>query len=256
MTASTIAHRWNLHLKTLSSVDIGVFAGYMVVLFGIGVWFTRRQKNLKTYLLADQNVHWIIVAISVLAALFSGNTYLGAPAETFFHNLVYLWVMVSFVIATPITTLVFLPFFRGLNLITAYEYLEVRFDRKLRLLASALFLSRVTLYIATVIYAPALAVTSITDLPLWQTVVVTGTTATIYTSLGGMKAVIWTDSLQFLVLCGGIVLIVILPHHRAGWPVRCLATRGCGWQDTLFQFRSRSDGTHNLLVRNPGRHSP
>jgi sodium-coupled monocarboxylate transporter 8/12 len=196
-------------LKTLSTIDIVVFAGYMVVLFGIGVWFTRRQKNLKTYLLADQNVHWVIVAISVLAALFSGNTYLGAPAETFFHNLVYLWVMVSFVIATPITTLIFLPFFRGLNLITAYEYLELRFDRKLRLLASALFLSRVTLYIATVIYAPALAVTSITELPLWQTVLVTGTTATIYTSLGGMKAVIWTDSLQFLVLCGGIVLIVI-----------------------------------------------
>jgi SSS family transporter len=195
-------------MKTLSPLDLGVLAGYMIVLFGIGAWFTRQQKDLKSYLLADQNIHWIIVAVSVLAALFSGITYLGAPAESFFHDLTYLWTVVSFLIATPITTLLFLPFFRGLNLVTAYEYLERRFDRRLRWLASTLFLGRATLYIATAIYAPALAVSAISGLSLPQSVLVTGVTATIYTSLGGMKAVIWTDSLQFLVLCGGIVLIM------------------------------------------------
>lgn len=195
-------------MKTLSPIDIGVFAGYMLILFGIGAYFTRQQKDLKSYLLADQNIHWIIVAVSVLAALFSGITYLGAPAESFFYDLAYLWVVISFFIATPITTLIFLPFFRGLNLITAYEYLERRFDRSLRWLASSLFLSRVSLYLATAIYAPALAIQAITGWPLGFSVLVTGVTATIYTSLGGMKAVIWTDSLQFLVLCGGIVLIL------------------------------------------------
>ena len=195
-------------MKSLSPLDLGIFAGYMLVLFGIGVWFTRQQKDLKSYLLADQNVHWSIVAISVMAALFSGISYLGAPAETFFHDLTYLWFVVSFLIATPVTTLLFLPFFRGLNLVTAYEYLERRFDRRLRWLASSLFLGRVTLYVATAIYAPALAVSAITDLSLTQSVLLTGVTATIYTSLGGMKAVIWTDALQFLVLCGGIVLIL------------------------------------------------
>lgn len=195
-------------MKTLSPLDVAVFAGYMLILFGIGAWFTRQQKDLKSYLLADQNIHWIIVAISVLAALFSGITYLGAPAESFFFDLTYLWVVVSFLIATPITTLLFLPFFRGLNLITAYEYLERRFDRSLRWLASGLFIGRVTLYLATAIYAPALAISAITNWSLPQSVLITGVTATIYTSLGGMKAVIWTDALQFLVLCGGIVLIL------------------------------------------------
>src|SRR2546430_12311223 len=101
----------------------------MLLLVGVGVWFTRQQKGLKSYLLADQDIHWVIVAVSVLAALFSGITYLGAPAESYYHDLRYIWVLVSFFIATPITTLVFLPFFRGLNLYTAYEYLERRFDR-------------------------------------------------------------------------------------------------------------------------------
>src|SRR5262249_23469358 len=151
-----------------------------------------------SYLLADQDVHWVIVAISVLAALFSGISYLGAPAETYFNDLAYLWVVVSFFIATPVTTLVFLPFFRRLNLYTAYEYLERRFDRRLRWLASGLFLVRVTLYLALAIYAPALAISEITGWALAPSVLLTGLAATLYTTLGGMKAVIWTDSLQFL----------------------------------------------------------
>jgi SSS family transporter len=193
---------------SLRPVDLAVFALYMLMLIGIGVYFTRQQKGLKSYLLADQNIHWIIVAISVLAALFSGITYLGAPTETYYNDLSYLWVVVSFFIATPITTLVFLPFFRRLNLYTAYEYLERRFDRRLRWLASGLFITRVTMYLALAIYAPSLAIVEITGWPLWLSVALTGLAATVYTTLGGMKAVIWTDSLQFLVLCGGIVLIL------------------------------------------------
>jgi sodium-coupled monocarboxylate transporter 8/12 len=221
-------------LKTLSPADVGVFSVYIVILFGIGCWFTWQQKDLKTYLLADQNVHWVIVAISVMAALFSGISYIGAPAESFFHNLSYLWVIISFFIATPITTLLFLPFFRGLNVVTAYEYLERRFDRRLRRLASALFLGRVTMYVAAAIYAPALAISAVTNLSLTQSILITGVTATIYTSLGGMKAVIWTDTIQFLVLCGGIVLILVaiaweLPGGLArGWTLAA--------QDGKIQF--------------------
>ncbi len=192
----------------LRPLDLGCFAFYMLLLIGTGVYFTREQKDLKSYLFADQDIHWIVVAVSVLAALFSGITYLGAPAESYYHDLGYVWVMASFLIATPITTLVFLPFFRGLNVSTAYEYLERRFDRRVRRIASGLFLTRVTLYLAMVIYAPALAIMEITAWPLWISVLLTGLAATLYTTLGGMKAVIWTDSLQFLVLCGGILLIL------------------------------------------------
>lgn len=193
---------------SLRPLDVAVFASYMLLLIGVGVYFTRQQKGLKSYLLADQDIHWLIVAISVLAALFSGITYLGAPTESYFNDLAYLWVVASFFIATPITTLVFLPFFRRLNLYTAYEYLERRFDRRLRKIASGLFITRVTFYLALAVYAPALAIVEITGWPLWLAAALTGLAATTYTTLGGMKAVIWTDSLQFVVLCGGIVLIL------------------------------------------------
>ena len=192
----------------LRPFDMACFVGYMLLLIGVGVWFMRRQKGLKSYLLADQDIHWIIVAISVLAALFSGITYLGAPTEAYYNDLSYLLMIGSFFIATPVTTLVFLPFFRRLNLYTAYEYLGRRFNQRLRLLASALFIIRVSFYLALAVYAPSLAIVEITGWPLWLSVVLTGLAATLYTTLGGMKAVIWTDSLQFLVLCGGIVLIL------------------------------------------------
>lgn len=182
----------------------------MLVLFGVGVYFMRRQKSIKAYLLAEQNVHWVIVGVSVLAALFSGITYLGAPAEVFFNGPGYILVSATLIIATPITIIVFVPFFRKLKLYTAYEYLERRFDRRLQLIASGFFIARVICYVGLAIYAPALALAAITGIPFWISALITGTVATIYTTLGGMKAVIWTDTIQFVVLCGGIVLIFIL----------------------------------------------
>jgi sodium-coupled monocarboxylate transporter 8/12 len=195
-------------LNILSPLDIAVFGGYLALLIGVGVYFTKQQKGLKSYLLADQDVHWIIVAISVLAALFSGITYLGAPAYTYRYDLTYIWVIVSFFIATPITTLVFLPFFRSLNLYTAYEYLSQRFDQRLRWTASALFITRISFHLGLAIYAPALAIQAITGWELSHSIVLTGVAATLYTTLGGMRAVIWTDTVQFIILCGGIVLIL------------------------------------------------
>jgi sodium-coupled monocarboxylate transporter 8/12 len=221
----------------LSTFDLVVFGGYMLLLIGVGVYFARQQKNLKSYLLADQNVNWIIVSVSVLAALFSGITYLGAPAETFFHDLTYLWAVASFFIATPITTLIFLPFFRNLNLYTAYEYLERRFDIRLRWIASAFFVGRVSFYLGLAIYAPALAIMEITGWNFTLSVLLTGTAATLYTTLGGMKAVIWTDSLQFVVLCGGIVLI--LGFAIAGVPgglPRVWELAAADGKTTLFRF--------------------
>lgn len=196
-------------LTNLSPIDIAVFMAYTLVLLGVGLYFTRRQTTLNTFLVANQNVHWVIVGISVLAALFSGVTYLGAPAEGFFHDLTYLWAVAAMFIATPIVTIVFIPLFRRTKIYTAYEYLEQRFDRRLRYLASGLFIARVTFYLAVVIYAPSLAVMEVTGWPLWLAVLLTASCATIYTTFGGMQAVIWTDSLQFIVLCGGIVVIIV-----------------------------------------------
>jgi sodium-coupled monocarboxylate transporter 8/12 len=198
----------------LSIIDTAVMLVYLLLLAGVGIFFARQKRSLKTYLLADQNVHWIVVGISVMAALFSGISYLGAPAESFFYDLRYLWVVASFLLATPITTLIFLPKFRSGNFFTAYEYLERRFDWRLRKIASILFILRVTFYLGLAIYAPALAIMDVTGWPLWISVLATGSIATIYTTFGGMKAVIWTDAIQFIILCGGILVILVVAISR------------------------------------------
>jgi sodium-coupled monocarboxylate transporter 8/12 len=192
----------------LHTLDLAIFVAYMAILVGIGAWFTRREEGLKEYLLAGQDVHWVIVGISVLAALFSGITYIGVPAESFFHDLTMFWGVIAFVIATPIATILFLPFFRRLGLYTAYEYLERRFDPRVRWFASGCFILRGTFYLALAISAPAIVVSEMTGWPFAACAIGSGVAATLYTTLGGMKAVIWTDTIQFIVLCGGIVLII------------------------------------------------
>jgi sodium-coupled monocarboxylate transporter 8/12 len=116
----------------------------------------------------------------------------------------------SFLIATPVTNLLFMPVFHHARIYTAYQYLEERFSVQVRLLSSALFILRVLLWLALATYAPALALEQVTGMPLWFTILCTGALTTLYTALGGMKAVIWTDVMQFIVLFGGQVLILII----------------------------------------------
>jgi len=207
MLATTVA-------STVTWIDLATFGLYILATLAFGMWVGGRQKDLKTYLLAGHQMHWSIIAISVLAALFSGISFLGAPAESYNHNLIYLWVLAAYFIATPITTLVFLPFFFRLNFYTAYEYLEHRFDLRLRRLSSASFIFRVSLWLALALYAPALVISEMMGVPLWLSIIVTGLVTTLYTTIGGMRAVIYTDVIQFCVLLAGIISIFFVALQK------------------------------------------
>lgn len=196
--------------STVTWIDVVTFGVYIVASLIFGLWVGGRQGSLKTYLLAGHQMHWSLVAISVLAALFSGISFLGAPAESYAHNLIYVWAMLAFFIATPITTLIFLPFFFRMNGYTAYEYLEHRFDLRLRRISSAGFIFRVCLWLALALYAPALAISELLGVPLWIPVVIAGLGTTLYTTVGGMRAVIYTDVVQFSVLVVGIIAIFVM----------------------------------------------
>src|SRR5437588_2324130 len=101
----------------------------------------------------------------------------------------------------------FMPFYARFKFYTAYEYLERRFDLKTRLLGSGLFLLMRGSHVAIVIYAPSLILSLITGLPLAACVLIMGVCTTMYTTLGGMKAVIWTDVLQFSILIAGLLTV-------------------------------------------------
>jgi SSS family transporter len=195
-------------------LDIAIFVIYLLGSVGIGVAFSGEQRDLSEYFLAGRSMGRIVIAMTILAALFSGISFLAAPAEGYAHGLAFFLVNIGFFIATPITTLVFLPFFYQKRFFTAYQYLEERFSPGVRTLASASFILRVLIWLGLATYAPALALEQATGLPLWFTILCTGILTTFYTTLGGMKAVIWTDVMQLVVLFGGQLAIALTAISR------------------------------------------
>ena len=150
---------------------------------------------------------WLPAGISIIAADLSGISVMGTPAWAFKHNLELFWHSVGYVIVAPIVIVVFVPFYSRLGLYTAYEYLERRFNLAARLLTSLLFLILRAFHTALVVYAPALVINLVTGFPVWQCVLFMGAFTTVYTTLGGMKAVIWTDVVQFCTVILGISLV-------------------------------------------------
>jgi SSS family transporter len=184
-----------------------VLGVYVLATVLLGLSFTRKQKSLAGYFLAERSAPWWAVGISVVACDLSAISYMGGPSWTFYNDLRY--AMSSFVL--PITAIIvaylFVPFLARLKVFTIYEYLEHRFGLDSRLFASVAFLLQRASHIAVAVYAVALALQQIVGWPILVCVAVVGGVTTLYTVFGGMKAVLWTDVMQFFVLIGGIVVM-------------------------------------------------
>jgi sodium-coupled monocarboxylate transporter 8/12 len=196
--------------QTFTLLDYAVFAAYLLLSASIGLWFVKGQRDLSEYFLAGRSMGSLVVAMTILASLFSGISFLAAPGEGYANGPVFYLVTLGFLLATPLTNIVFIRFYYNSRFFTAYQYLEERFSVTLRTLASLSFIVRVLLWLAAATYAPALALEQVTGLPLSFTILCTGVVTTIYTTFGGMRAVIWTDVMQLLVLFGGQLIIVLV----------------------------------------------
>ncbi len=203
------------HLSEYFSLfDYVVFALYLLGTLAIGTLFIKGQRDLNEYFLAGRTMGSVLVAMTILASLFSGISFLAAPSEGYANGPVFYLANIAFFIATPVTAMLILPFYYNSRFFTAYQYLEERFSVQLRTLASASFIVRVLLWLAAATYAPALALEQATGMPLWFTILCTGLLTTIYTTFGGMRAVIWTDVMQLVVLAGGQLVIMLVALGR------------------------------------------
>lgn len=198
----------------MSPIDYAIILAYVGVVFGIGILCSRGQKSLKDYFLGDRNIPWWAAACSGVGAIVSGVAYLGAPGLAFSRDYSYHQMRFGIPIALIVICVVMLPIFFRLNIYSIYTYLEQRFDRRVRLLAGALFLFSKCGYLAVVIYAPSIVVAQATGLPVQAVVFATGLGTMVYTLVGGIKGVVWTDTLQVGVLLMGIVLTVFLVIGR------------------------------------------
>lgn len=197
---------------SIHAIDATILVAYLIMLTGVGVYFSRRQTNLDEFFRARQSMTWLPVGLSLMAALDSAIDYLMQPSSTIRYGLILLVGTSSWLLLYPWVAKVTLPFYRRLNLYTTYEYLEARFDVRVRTLAAGIFIVWRLGWMATAIYVPCLAISAATDggIPVTGTIVVLGVIVTFYTALGGVQAVIWNDVAQFVVRFGGLTAVVVI----------------------------------------------
>ncbi|XP_075393967.1 sodium/iodide cotransporter [Tenrec ecaudatus] len=147
---------------------------------------------------------------------------LGVPAEASRYGLKFLWMCLGQLLNSLLTTTLFLPVFYRLGLTSTYQYLELRFSRAVRLCGTVQYLVATILYTGIVIYAPALILNQVTGLHIWASLLSTGIICTIYTTVGGMKAVVWTDVFQVLVMLLGFWVILGRGIVMVGGPQRVM----------------------------------
>ena len=202
----------------LSSLDYSLLLFYLLAVVGIGVWVGRGQKNTEDYFLAGRSMGWFPIGISTIASLYSAISYMGVPSEYRTHDLRLTVGMLSMIPTAAVVMYVFMPFYHRLQVYTAYEYLEKRFNVRVRARASAIFVVWRILWMGTAVYVPSLVLHTITGFPLIPMILCVGVVATLYTVVGGMRAVIWTDVAQFFVLTGGSVLALwVISSHTSGF---------------------------------------
>ena len=211
-------------IADVGALDWCVCLGYLMVVVSLGLWFSHDQSSNDDFFLGGRNMHWMPVGLSLFATTVSSNSFVGLPAEGAFGNYHQLLAIlfIPFVIV-PIVCYWFIPFYKRMGSVSLYEYLERRFNRNIRLFASGVFMLYSAGWMATMLLAVSrileivLETNSNTDAIL--IIVVVGALATLYTAVGGVKAVIWTDTIQAFALGGGlfVLLFFIVSEIDGGW---------------------------------------
>ena len=196
--------------NSFHTLDVVIILIYLAALGGVGLYFSRRQINLDEFFLARQSMAWLPVGLSLMAALNSGIDYLMQPSSTIRYGLILLVGTSSWLFLYPWVAWVTLPFYRRLDAYTAYEFLEERFDVRVRLLAAGLFIVWRLGWMATAIYVPCLAINAAAggQVDVTTMILALGVLVTLYTMLGGIQAVIWNDVIQFCIMFGGLAATV------------------------------------------------
>ncbi|KAF9801074.1 hypothetical protein SFRURICE_019236 [Spodoptera frugiperda] len=212
-----------MHFEMVQSVfgvwDYAIMAATMVVSIAIGLYFRfsgGKQATNEEYLLADRNMSILPVAVSLMASFMSAITLLGVSAENYYYGMQFVVINISYGVATPIASRLYLPVFFGLQKTSTYEYLEMRFGPHIRMLASLTYTLQMVLYNGIVLYAPAIVLEAVTGLDRLISILVVGLVCTFYSTLGGMKAVLFTDLLQSALMFGAVFSVVVFASIQVG----------------------------------------
>lgn len=219
-------------VKSFEAWDYVVFAALFVISSGIGVFFAikeRKKTTSREFLVGGRQMSFAPVALSLTASFMSAVTVLGTPAEVYRFGASFLIFLISYAFVVFFTSELFLPVFYRSGITSTYEYLQLRFNKPVRYAATIIYILQTILYTGVVVYAPALALNQVTGFNLWASVFATGIVCTFYCSLGGLKAVVWTDAFQMVVMIVGFLTVLIQGSNHVG-----------GFDNVLEQARNGS----------------
>src|SRR5262245_21401817 len=205
--------------RPLSAVDLTIVLAYMVGTTLLGAWFTRRQKDMRTYFVGDCEVPWWLVLISIVATETSTVTFLSIPGVAYNPgdpsknippgNLTFLQLAFGYVIGRILIACLLLPQFLKGELFSAYQVLRQRFNTTVQRTASGVFLITRTIVDGLRLCLTALLVQQLTGWDIRLSIIALGAVTLVYTYLGGIEAVIWTDLVQFVIYVAGAVLAAV-----------------------------------------------
>jgi SSS family solute:Na+ symporter len=200
-----------LAMKTFDWLVLFLTLLFMIV---YGLYKGRKQNSVHSYLLADRQMPWYVVLLGIMATQASAITFLSAPGQAYTDGMRFVQYYFGLPIAMIVICVTFIPIFRKLNVYTAYEYLETRFDKKTRMFTALLFLLSRGLSTGISIYAPAIILSSILGMNIYLANIITGGLLIIHTYTGGAKAVAHTQKLQFIIILGAMAIAAYLVVHR------------------------------------------
>ena len=197
-------------------MNYAVLVLYLGAMVGMGLYFSNKNTDTDEYFRGGKNMAWWAAGCSIFATMLSSLTFMAVPAKAFAQDWVYMVGNFMIVGVAPIAIYLALPFFRSIDVTSAYEYLEKRFSRNVRFFGSASFCFFHLFRMAVVMTLTALALATITPMTPAQSVLLMGFLSVIYSMMGGVKAVIWTDTVQTFVLLGGAFFVFILLISDSG----------------------------------------
>ena len=203
----------------LTWIDYTVIAAYLLAITAFGTWFARFQKTTVDYFLTGRSVPWWAICFTIVATETSTLSFIGVPAGAYGGNMTFLQLAFGYVIGRMLVSVLFLPaYFRG-ELFTSYELLQRRFGPEVKNVAAVIFVVTRTLADGIRLFATALVISVVTQVPVSITVIALGAAMIVYTVRGGVSAVIWTDVVQMFVYVGGalVVFFGLLSLIPGGW---------------------------------------
>jgi SSS family transporter len=189
-------------------LNYGILASYFAILIFIGHWFSKQGKTTNDYFRGGRRVAGWAAGISIIGTKFSTVSFLSIPAKSFASDWTFLAVQIIIPVGAIIVIRYFLGFFYKLDVTTAFEYLEKRFNLLIRLIGSLNFVIFEVFRMGILVLLPSIVLSVITGIDIYACILIIGVVSTIYTILGGIEAVIWTDVLQVVIMVGGAVFAI------------------------------------------------